>query len=42
LKIASRRADKKRFKKINAEHEWKPHMINGVDFGEWVSKGDYK
>ena len=24
--------------KFRAEHEWKPHMINGVDYGEWVRK----
>jgi hypothetical protein len=27
-------------KKENDEYEWKPHMLNGVDYGEWVSKKD--
>jgi hypothetical protein len=24
--------------KFDAEHEWKPHMVNGVDCGEWIRK----
>jgi hypothetical protein len=27
-------------KKFLAENEWKPRMVNGVDYGEWVSKKD--
>jgi hypothetical protein len=25
-------------KKLNAEHEWKPRIVKGVDYGEWVRK----
>ena len=25
-------------REFNATHEWKPHMVNGVDCGEWVRK----
>jgi hypothetical protein len=24
--------------KFNAEHEWKPYLVNGIDCGEWVRK----
>ena len=37
---ALRRADAKKVEKFNAEHKWKPHKINGVDFGEWVRSED--
>lgn len=27
-------------KKFNEEHEWEPHLVNGVDCGRWVEKKD--
>jgi hypothetical protein len=38
VKSAWRGAYVKKPEKFRAEHEWKPHMINGVDYGEWVRK----
>jgi hypothetical protein len=32
------RTQKKLGKKFREQYEWKSHIINGVDFGEWVRK----
>jgi hypothetical protein len=29
---------RKAAKKFREQYEWKSHIINGVDFGEWVRK----